>query len=81
MLGKCKWKLYKSNNVSSVGWREAVDAFIKAIQCTPEKRDSRHAEKDPILEPHYKLLSLVYKLLRNGSLSVIQYIQKPLFIY
>ena len=78
MLSKCKWKLYKYDSVSMVGWREAVEACIRALQCAPEKKDGRHSEKDPILEPHYKLLSLVYKLLRNGSLSVIHSVKSPL---
>ena len=70
MLGKCRWKLFQSPNNATVSWRDPVDCFIQAIQCVPEKRDSRHPEKDPILEPHYKLLSTVYKLLRKGDVLV-----------
>ena len=69
MLGKCLWKLFRSPNASSTGWREPVDAFIKAVQCVPEKKDSRHPEKDPILDSHYKLLSVVYKLVQERHIS------------
>lgn len=71
MLGKCRWKQFQSPDVGFVGWREPVDAFVKAIQCLPEKRDNRHPEKDPILEPHYKLVSTVYKLVSKGHILVI----------
>ena len=80
MLGKCRWKLFQSRNNRSIGWRDPVDAFIKAIKCIPEKRDSRHPEKDPILEPHYKLLAIVYKLLRNRDIQVYRS-AKPLSSY
>lgn len=70
MLGKCRWKLFQSSAIGSFSWRDAVDAFVKAIQCVPGKRDSRHPEKDPILDPHYKLLSIVYKLLKKGEIPV-----------
>ena len=70
MLGKCRWKLFKFSTGKTISWREPVDFFIKAIQCVPEKRDSRHPEKDPILEPHYKLLSVVYKLVQQRHVLV-----------
>ena len=68
MRGKCRWKL--SHNSGKVHWSHAVEAFIKAVQQVPEKRDSRHPEKEPILEPHFKLLSTIHKLLRQGAISV-----------
>ena len=69
MLGKCLWKLFREWQATATSWRRPVDAFVKAIECVPEKRDNRHPERDPILEPHYKLLSVTYKLLRSGHVS------------
>ena len=68
MLGKCLWKLYGSPRVSDVDPGEPLDAFIRAIECAPEKRDSRHPDRDPILEPHYKLVSVVHKLVHRGRI-------------
>lgn len=53
-----------------ITFRPAIDAFVRAIECLPERRDSRHPDKDPILEPHYKLTSIVHKLVRSGRVSV-----------
>ena len=47
-----------------------IAAIVQAIEACPEKRDSRHPEKDPILEPHYKLVSIVHKLVRYGQITV-----------
>lgn len=47
-----------------------IEAFTHAIECLPGKRDGRHPDKDPILEPHYKLVSTVHKLVRSRRLSV-----------
>ena len=53
-----------------IGFQPAIDAFIRAIEACPEKRDNRHPDKDPILEPHYKLLSVVHKLVRSKRILV-----------
>ena len=44
---------------------EVLDAFKRAVEAVPDRRD-----KDPILEPHYKLLSVVYKLVNKDSIDV-----------
>lgn len=54
-----------------VGHRPVIDAFVRAIETCPEKRDSKHPDKDPILEPHYKLVSVVHKLVRSRRILVI----------
>ena len=53
-----------------IGYQPAIDAFIRAVEACPERRDSRHPDKEPILEPHYKLLSVVHKLVRLKRVSV-----------
>lgn len=73
MLGKCLWKIYSSGNPSAqdapAGLQEALEAFTMAIQCVPEKRDNRHPDRDPVLEPHYKLVSVVHKLVQRRIIS------------
>ena len=73
MLGKCLWKLFNCSKTSSVSYKQPVDAFIKAIECVPEKRDNRHPEKDPILEPHYKLLAVTHKLVHGRHMTVSKF--------
>lgn len=77
MLGKCLWKMHKcSNNVLSgrerMPFQPAIDAFKTAIEALPGRRDSKHADKDPTLEPHYKLASVVHKLVSSRRLTVIK---------
>ncbi|KAK8169687.1 hypothetical protein IWX90DRAFT_470860 [Phyllosticta citrichinensis] len=60
MLGKCRWKIqyrvYHSH--LQVATEATLNAFKRAIEELPEKRGSR----DAILEPHYKLLSVLHKM-------------------
>ena len=75
MLGKVLWKMYKyGNSVISnskrIGYQTVTDTFVRAIESCPDKRDSRHPDKDPILEPHYKLVSVVHKLRISSQISV-----------
>lgn len=75
MLGKCLWKMHncdedvpvKARKISHV---DALDAFRRAIELLPGRRDSRHPEKQLTLEPHYKLLSTVHKLVQSRRLQV-----------
>jgi hypothetical protein len=72
MLGKCLWKMYKASIDIRMGQRppakqEMIDAFVKAIETLPNRRDSR---KEPILEPHYKLVSIIHKLVQRKDLAV-----------
>ena len=68
MLGKCQWKLFHCQGIQ-IDFQPALDAFQRAIEHVPEKRDSRHPERDTILEPHYKLVSIVHKLVHGKFLS------------
>lgn len=74
MLGKVLWKMHNCGqnvrrNATPSGYEAAIDAFVKAVRFLPEKRDNRHPDKDPILEPHYKLASVVHKLVHSHRLS------------
>ncbi|KAL8968608.1 MAG: hypothetical protein Q9183_002384 [Haloplaca sp. 2 TL-2023] len=75
MLGKCMWKIHNCSDATRMestreGFEPALDAFKMAIQHLPGHKDNRHSEKDPILEPHYKLASIVHKLVFSGRLGV-----------
>lgn len=75
MLGKCLWKMHncgeevrgRARKISHV---EALDAFTRAIELLPERRDNRHPERQLTLEPHYKLVSVVHKLVQSRRLRV-----------
>ena len=75
MLSKCLWKMYNCSaevrgNAIRPDYRDILDALRRAIEAVPDRRDSRHPEKEPILEPHYKLVSIVHKLVQKGQLQV-----------
>ena len=75
MLGKVLWKMHNYGdsvlgNAKRIGHQAVVNAFVRAIESCPDKRDSRHPDKDPILEPHYKLVSVVNKLRVSRRISV-----------
>lgn len=75
MLGKVLWKMHRHGdsaigNGKRIGHQVVIEAFVRAIKSCPDKRDSRHPDKDPILEPHYKLVSVVHKLRLSGRISV-----------
>ncbi|KAK2761187.1 Histone transcription regulator 3 [Arachnomyces sp. PD_36] len=71
MLSKCRWKMFCSS-ASMRGGRDpiqvqdVVDSLIDTIQALPEKKDSR---SEPILEPHFKLVSIVHKLVHQDFLE------------
>ena len=75
MLGKVLWKMHNCSenvlgNAKRIGYQVVIDAFVRAIDSCPDKRDSRHPDKDLILEPHYKLVSVVHKLRLSRRISV-----------
>lgn len=47
--------------------QDVLDALLDAIAALPQRRDSR---SDPIFEPHFKLLSVVHKLVLRGKMTV-----------
>ncbi|CAO2647933.1 Nn.00g088550.m01.CDS01 [Neocucurbitaria sp. VM-36] len=81
MLGKCRWKMWSSNDNAKhfpmiagapptpqrgPSWDEVIDAFVSAIETLPGKK-GRSGE--PILEPHYKLVSITHKLFQRRAIS------------
>ncbi|OJD27178.1 hypothetical protein ACJ73_01434 [Blastomyces percursus] len=71
MFSKCLWKMLccdaaTRGHHSPVEADEVLDSLVDAIEALPSKRDSR---SDPILEPHYKLVSISHKLVHRGLLK------------
>jgi hypothetical protein len=81
MLGKCGWKMWSFNDdamryAMSVGapvtsqhgpsWESVIEAFISAIEMLPGKK-GRSGE--PVLEPHYKLVSITHKLFQRRAID------------
>ncbi|PGH32913.1 hypothetical protein GX50_04257 [[Emmonsia] crescens] len=71
MFSKCLWKMFTCDdatrgNHSPVEVDDVLDSLVDAIEALPSKRDSR---SDPILEPHFKLVSIVHKLVHGGFLT------------
>ena len=69
MLGKCLWKMYSANESTrgsrtSPDMQEIITAFCNALEVLPSRKN-----KDPILEPHYKLVSIIHKLVRRKDLE------------
>lgn len=44
--------------------------IIKAIELLPTKKDPKRAPTEPVLEPHYKLVSVVHKMVMSEDLEV-----------
>ncbi|KAL8740174.1 MAG: hypothetical protein Q9190_007096, partial [Brigantiaea leucoxantha] len=89
-LGKCLWKMFYCRESirgahEPIRFESALDAFKKALETLPERKDNRHADKEPTLEPHYKVVSVTHKLVQSRqlnakdgcrSLAVTQYARK-----
>lgn len=70
MLGKCLWKMYTADESirgdrKAPAMQDVLDCFKQAIDASPTKKG-----KEPILEPHYKLVSIVHKLVLRKDLDV-----------
>ncbi|KAK2061953.1 hypothetical protein LY76DRAFT_537863 [Colletotrichum caudatum] len=75
MLTKCLWKMYQKpidelspkdrETRPTVGY--LVSALEHAVEVVSAVPKSRHS--DPILEPHYKIVSIIYKLVVRGDLK------------
>ncbi|TKA74067.1 hypothetical protein B0A49_05302 [Cryomyces minteri] len=80
MLGKSLWKMHTATHHQSDVPRRAhppsvhvvINAFARAIEALLDRRDSR---KEPTLEPHYKLVSIVHKMVRREELNAAAAIQ------
>ncbi|KAJ5773955.1 Tetratricopeptide-like helical [Penicillium paradoxum] len=70
-LGKCLWKMFTSDDSlrtssKKVEMHEVINALLDAITALPQRKDSR---SDPIFEPHFKLFSIVHKLVLRGHMT------------
>lgn len=82
MLGKCSWKMWAATKREAIynaslgmlppptrahpAWEDVTDAIITAVETLPDKK-GRSGE--PVLEPHYKLVSIVHKLFQFKSID------------
>ena len=70
MLGKCLWKMHNCDDGIRDGAKQiSVDEVLYAVERAVETVSQRR-EKEPILEPHYKLLSIIHKLVQKQRLGV-----------
>jgi hypothetical protein len=73
MLGKCRWKMFNSPSTEQgrrkVEVDEVLDAFTAAVETSPERKDR---SSDYVLEPHFKLVSIVHKLVHRKVISPLQ---------
>jgi hypothetical protein len=78
MLCKCLWKMYCANAASAQQgipplakggptWEDVVDAIVNAIETLPEKKAGG---SQPVLEPHYKLVSIAHKLYQRRAIDL-----------
>ena len=73
MKGKCLWKMFNHpadvelSEEDIISPKEVIQAFVRAIETVPPRKFEK---QDPIIEPHYKLVSVVHKLVRAGYLEV-----------
>ncbi|KAI8717246.1 Histone transcription regulator 3-like protein [Fusarium sp. LHS14.1] len=75
MLAKCYWKMYQTPDDqldvkdmrSKISLQLLVDTLKKAVQVAHNARRSRSS--DPILEPHYKIVSILHKLVMRGDMT------------
>ncbi|KAJ4289395.1 Histone transcription regulator 3 [Collariella sp. IMI 366227] len=76
MVAKCLWKMYQKSpeqlDAKNRRHRPTVQTVLNALEKTVEVVASlpkpRHGS-DPILEPHYKIVSVVHKLVKRGDLT------------
>ncbi|KAF2859306.1 hypothetical protein K470DRAFT_249729 [Piedraia hortae CBS 480.64] len=70
-LGKCLWKMHTARDIEPHDvvptTDEVLQIFIESINLLP---DTKKDKKEPILEPHYKLVSIVHKLVTRGELDL-----------
>lgn len=75
MIGKCLWKMLNraadewdpKDRANRPSVQSVLDAFVNAIRSAPKQKDSR---QEPILEPHYKLVSIVHKLVMRKEMGL-----------
>ncbi|KAL4907994.1 histone transcription regulator 3 [Aspergillus multicolor] len=71
MLSKCLWKMFSCGDSvrgssKRINLDSVVDSLLDTIDALPQRKDSR---TEPIFEPHYKLVSIVHKLVKREILT------------
>lgn len=72
MLSKCLWKMFSCDDSvrgssKRISLDSVLDSLLDTIDALPQRKDSR---SEPIFEPHYKLVSIVHKLVIKEVLTV-----------
>ncbi|KAM0344875.1 hypothetical protein ACHAPU_007007 [Fusarium lateritium] len=73
MLSKCYWKMYQTpddeldvkDKRSKISLETLINTLKKAVKVAHNARRGRNS--DPILEPHYKIVSILHKLVMRGD--------------
>lgn len=76
MVAKCLWKMHQKpldqldekNRLKRPTAGDVVAALEKTVEVVSALPKPRHGQ-DPILEPHYKIVSVVHKLVVRGELA------------
>ncbi|KAG5974416.1 hypothetical protein E4U56_004744 [Claviceps arundinis] len=74
MLGKCYWKMYqtpeddldRTDKKARITLSRLLAILKKSIEVSQSARKTKNSE--PILEPHYKLASILHKLVTRGDI-------------
>ncbi|KAF4984783.1 hypothetical protein FZEAL_74 [Fusarium zealandicum] len=77
MLAKCYWKMYRTPDEqldvkdmrAKISIEMLLDTLKKSVKVAHDARRSRSS--DPILEPHYKIVSILHKLVMRGDLPSV----------
>ncbi|KAI1133988.1 hypothetical protein F5Y05DRAFT_417652 [Hypoxylon sp. FL0543] len=76
MVAKCVWKMYQKPPTSldhrdrrdRPTMQTVITALEKAVEVVSALPKPRHGQ-DPILEPHYKIVSIMHKLVMRGDIA------------
>ncbi|KAJ1334238.1 calcineurin-binding protein cabin-1 [Microdochium nivale] len=76
MLAKCIWKMFQKSYItldhqdrqSRPTVAEVIRALEESVEVVNALPKPRHGQ-DPILEPHYKIVAVIYKLVKRGDLE------------
>ncbi|KAF3050230.1 Histone transcription regulator 3 [Didymella keratinophila] len=84
MLAKSLWKMWAANHDAVIkalssglappeqrgpSWEDVIKPAVGAIERLPDKKGK---SGEPILEPHYKLVSIVHKLVKRRAIDQIK---------
>ncbi|KAL4931168.1 putative transcriptional corepressor of histone genes (Hir3) [Aspergillus undulatus] len=70
MLSKCLWKMFSCDDaVRGSAKRISVDSVLDSLLDTVDVLPQKDSRSEPIFEPHYKLVSIVHKLVKKEILT------------